>query len=382
MKHMKLVKILLPALVLGSLLSGCSGPPENIIGLAAPAEAVNAYGVKKRDVYVMTTRAASDDPSLMYSGERSEGLGLARVTVTIPPDHQTGAIERSEKGPPDPRKSFTIIDPLIFSDAKQFQASVGAELAELPKPDQRILLFVHGYNTTMTAAILRTAQLANDMNFEGIPVVFSWASRGKTWNYVYDMNSALSARDRLIEGATLLAQSGPAEFDIMAHSMGNLLTVEAIRQAHLEGKYDASGRVKNIILASPDIDMDLFTTQLDDLPADRRQFWVMISENDRALSVSQRIAGGINRVGNADSQRLAELGVAVVDLSQIDDKTSLHHAKFADAPEVVQLIGRRLESQGSIATEDDSDLSLKRLATDLASAPIILLGQGPLLLNQ
>ncbi|MBW8636286.1 alpha/beta hydrolase [Hoeflea sp. WL0058] len=379
---MNLLNLLLPALVLGMFLSGCAGPPDNIIGLAAPAEAINAYGVKKQDVYVMTTRAASDDPSVMYSGERSEGLGLARVTVTIPPDHQTGVIERSEKGPPDPRTNFTIVDPIIFGDAEQFQASVGAELAERSKPDQRILLFVHGYNTTMTAAILRTAQLANDMNFKGVPVVFSWASRGKTLNYVYDMNSALSARDRLIEGATLLAEAGPAEFDIMAHSMGNLLTVEAIRQAHLQGQYDASGRVKNIILASPDIDMDLFTTQLDDLPADRRQFWVMISENDRALSVSQRIAGGINRVGNADSQRLAELGVAVVDLSQIDDKSSLHHAKFADAPEVVQLIGRRLESQGSIANDADDDLTFKRLATDLASAPIILLGQGPLLLNQ
>jgi esterase/lipase superfamily enzyme len=70
----------------------------------------------------------------------------------------------------------------------------------------------------------------------------------------------------------------------------------------------------------------------------------------------------------------------VVDLSEIDDNTSLHHAKFADTPEVVQLIGRRLADQGDLAAE--TDVPFKRLATGIASAPIILLGQGDLLINE
>lgn len=362
------------------VLSGCAGPPEGIIGIAVPESAINSYGVRKRDIYVMTTRAESDDPALMYSGERGDGLKLARVTVTIPPDHETGKIERPKQEKPDPRKDFTIVDPVRFAEGAQFTADLAKNLGSLPKPERNVLLFVHGYNTTLTAAIMRTAQLANDMDFEGIPVVFSWASRGKTLNYVYDMNSALAARDRLIDGAVLIADAKPAEVDIMAHSMGNLLTVEAIRQAKFEGLYNKRGLVRNIILASPDIDLDLFKTQLADIPKDQRRFFVMISSNDRALSVSKKIAGGVNRVGNADSESLAKLGVTVVDLSEIDDNTSLHHAKFADTPEVVQLIGRRLADQGDLATE--TDVPFKRLATGIASAPIILLGQGDLLINE
>ncbi len=369
-------------IAMASGLSGCAGPPDAIIGIAAPASAVDGAGVTKRDIFVMTTRAASDDPKLMFSGERGAGLKLARVTVTIPPNHQTGKIERPKKGTPDPRKEFAIVDPVLFSDGAELTADLSKELRARPKERQNVLLFVHGYNTTMTAAIMRTAQIANDMDFDGIPVVFSWASRGKTLNYVYDMNSALAARDRLMEGAVLIADAKPQDVDIMAHSMGNLLTVEAIRQANIRGGYNRRGLVSNIILASPDIDVDLFKTQLAGIPKEQRNFFVMISSNDRALSVSKRLAGGINRVGNADAEALAELGVTVVDLSKIDDNTSLHHTKFADSPEVVQLIDRCLADQGYISADDEANVPFQRLATGLASAPILLLGQGDLLLQE
>ena len=59
------------------------------------------------------------------------------------------------------------------------------------------------------------------------------------------------------------------------------------------------------------------------------------------------------RVGNDDVEVLAGLGVTVLDLSEIDVNGS-NHAKFADSPEIVQLIGKRLSVDG-VGTRNDSD---------------------------
>jgi esterase/lipase superfamily enzyme len=69
------------------------------------------------------------------------------------------------------------------------------------------------------------------------------------------------------------------------------------------------------------------------------------------LAVSRKIAGGIDRVGDAQAARLASMGVTVIDLSQVNDRSSLNHTKFADSPEMVQLIGRRLNAGDQLGTE-------------------------------
>jgi esterase/lipase superfamily enzyme len=101
------------------------------------------------------------------------------------------------------------------------------------------------------------------------------------------------------------------------------------------------------VLASPDIDIDLFRTQLALLPEPIRQrMYLLVSENDSALRFSRRIAGGVPRVGAADTTELEELGLTVIDLSEVDDSSSGSHSKFAGSPEVVRLIGAGLNRAG------------------------------------
>ena len=57
------------------------------------------------------------------------------------------------------------------------------------------------------------------------------------------------------------------------------------------------------------------------------------------------------RVGNEDVEDLALLGVTVIDLSEIHVNGS-NHTKFADSPEVVQLIGKRLSVDGSMGARN------------------------------
>lgn len=361
--------------VLACGLAACAGPPTAIINLTTEADLQSPVpGLVEKEIYILTARELSEDPALLFSGDRSQNLNLAKVRVTIPPNHEAGKIERPRRLPADPRSEFTITDPKVFSGSRGFVADLRADLRARPRAGRDVLVFVHGFNTTLTDAVLRTAQFAHDSGFAGIPVVFSWASRGKTFDYVYDLNSALAARDHLIEASQVILQASPAGLDLVAHSMGNFLTMEAVRQAALLGKLNASRKIRHVILASPDIDIDVFEAQLKSVPRSQRGVYVFISANDKALGLSRFIAGGVNRVGDADPERLADLGVTVVDLSQVKDRSSIHHTKFAEVPEVVQLIGTHLEADGNFETSSARRNVPANVVQGIANVPIAVFG--------
>jgi esterase/lipase superfamily enzyme len=333
-------------------LGGCQMLPEDVFGVDnASKPAASVSGTRLHQIYIATTRQADPDPNVMFTSARSKTVNYARVTVSIPPNHVPGTVQRPKKLPPDPAKEFVVLDPIRFSGGIELTAAVDAALAARPEEDRTVLLFVHGYNTTATAAVMRIAQFVQDSGFRGVPVLFSWASRGKTVDYVYDMNSALQARGAFIEVADALSATKAKDFGIVAHSMGNLLTVEGMRQIKLLGKFNRKGRLATVILASPDIDVDLFEQQISVFPPEERNFFILISRDDKALAVSRKIAGGIDRVGDSQASRLAAMGVTVIDLSQVSDRSSLNHTKFADSPEMVQLIGRRLNAGDQLGTE-------------------------------
>jgi esterase/lipase superfamily enzyme len=355
------------------ILTACARPPVNVIGVDNPqVPAASVAGAVRETVYVATSRQRVEDPTVLFGkGRVTDDLNFFRVEVSIPPEHQSGMIERPEFLPPDPRKDFLILDPEIIADKTSFTRSLDRELAARPVAERDTMLFVHGYNTDLPLAIMRAAQIKHDSGFDGIPVVFAWASAAKTTEYVYDLNSALQARDWLIDTAEAVAVTRTPGLSVVAHSMGNLLTVEAMRQDQLQTGFNSSGKLKNIILASPDIDVDLFKRQLSVFPKDARKFYVLISADDKALAVSRRLAGGVNRVGNDDAEDLAELGVTVIDLTQIDDTNSLNHGKFADSPEIVQLIGKRLNEGDSLSAQSSGGL-----ISNVTGAAQVLTGGG------
>jgi esterase/lipase superfamily enzyme len=345
----------------------------NVIGVDNPkVPAASVEGAVRETVYVVTTRERVADPTVLFgTGRVQENPNFFRVQVSIPPEHQTGMIERPEFLPPDPRTDFMILEPEIIADKTSFTRSLDRELAARPPAQRDTMLFVHGYNTDLPLAILRAAQLKHDSGFEGVPVVFAWASQAKTTGYVYDLNSALQARDWLIEAGRAVIQTRTPGLSIVAHSLGNFLTVEAMRQLQLENGFNTSRKINNVILASPDIDIDLFKRQMSVFPRDARKFYVLISANDKALGFSRSLAGGVSRVGNDDAEDLADLGVTVIDLTQVSDTNSLNHSKFADSPEIVQLIGKRLNAGDSLSSQPKGGL-----ASNVAGAAQVLTGGG------
>lgn len=345
-------RILQGLALLGLLFVGaCASIPRSVIGVDGDdISARDVPGTQIRPIFVATTRAPASDEAVFYSSERGS-LSFARVDVSVPPLHQTGKVERAQTLPPDPRKHFVALDPHRFAGENDFLSALNATLAKQPPGRRNALIFVHGFNTAFDGALFRIAQFAHDIDYPGVVVLFTWPSRGDATEYLYDLSSALTARDDLVHTFSLLSKSNADSGDIVAHSMGNILTVEALRQGVLEGTIGLDEKVNHIVLASPDIDIDLFEKQIGKLPVDAYDFYVIISRDDKALALSKFLYGGVARVGAAEIEAFDRLGLTVVDLTEIDDGDS-SHTKFAGSPAIVKAIRADLREGFSAATQE------------------------------
>jgi esterase/lipase superfamily enzyme len=340
--------------LIAALLSACTRPPD-LIGIDNPdVPAESVPDLTRHQIFIATTRQASEVTSTFFSSGRAPDVGLASVVVTVPPNHVVAELERPTRLPPDPRTEFTVVDPVVYGADTAFIAEVRRELARRPVGQRRLLLFVHGYNTTASDAILRLAQFVEDSGFEGVPVLFTWASAGRLSRYVYDLNSALIARSEVQDVVGILERTGAENVEVFAHSMGTFLTMEALVDGAQTGRLNRrASSINHIVLASPDIDLDLFRRQLGELPLPiREKIYLLISKDDGALRASRVIAGGVPRVGAADAEELGKLGVTVIDLSEIDDSTSGSHTKFVGSPEVVRILGVGLNQVGTFGAQD------------------------------
>jgi len=324
-------------------LAGCGGRP---LGVLVPV-ASSAPGASTVEIVVATTRAADVRPGEMFNGERGRWLSFADIVVSIPPDagRKVGEVQWPERLPGDPAKNFVTLKaaPIGLDEARALVHAAAAKY----KP-RRVLVFVHGYNNRFDDAVYRFAQIMHDSGAPAAPVLFTWPSRANLLAYGYDRESATYSRDALERVlAALAADPSIDEVSILAHSMGNWVTLEALRQMAIRDRHIPK-KIANVMLAAPDVDVDVFRTQVEAMGEPRPHFTLFVSTDDRALAVSQRIWGSRSQLGainpNVEPYKtgLAKARLEVVDLSDVKTSDALAHGKFAESPDVVRLIGTRL----------------------------------------
>jgi esterase/lipase superfamily enzyme len=345
-----LVRGLICVVGLACGLSACGARvPADVLTPVARAPSYTS----KVHILVATTRGTSADNVDVLTAERSKTLNYARMEVSIPKAHKAGQIEWPDQPVPDAALHFLTTERETL-DRRGFLAQVaqGASGSGGTKPGA-VLVFVHGYNTLHQEAVYRFAQIVHDSGFEGTAVLFSWPSRGSTPLYLADRDSSTYSRDyfeRVLLDIAALPQV--REVDLLAHSMGNWLTMETLRQAKLKGNGTFGGKLGEIVLASPDIDVNVFRTQLDVVAPMRRPITVLVSGDDKALAISSFLSGGLQRVGSVTAGDLQAEAIAkrynlrVIDLTGVNDGTTSGHSKFAQSSAVVGVIGR------GIATDD------------------------------
>ncbi len=330
--------------LVGTLVAGCGGRPYGTLIATAPDPAAGTV-----DLMVATTRApVVSPPGVMFGGARGIGYDFADIVVSIPPTHRPGEIAWPSSGPADPSRNFAVLraDRLTLAQAK---ANFDQRVRKVP--GRRVLVFVHGFNTRFEEAVYRFAQIVYDFNVKVAPVLFTWPSGGNVTDYVYDRDSALFSRDGLEKLLQFLADDpNVGSVSILAHSMGNYVTVEALRQMSIRDR-GLPSKISDVMLASPDIDVDVFRRQIATIDAAPRttQFTLFVSRDDRALSLSSFIARDFTRLGALDPTKepyaamLADSRVKVIDLTSMSSSDFTNHDKFASG-EVVGAIGARLAS--------------------------------------
>lgn len=330
------------ALLLASALAGCAG---DVRGTLVPVPA-SAPGTNKVTMLVATTRAADQDRGILFSGERGTP-SFAEITVSIPPDsvRKVGEVQWPSRLPGNPETDFVTLK-VDRIDKAQTLARFHQMVQRTPK--RRVLVFIHGFNNHFEDAVYRFAQIAHDSGANAVPVLFTWPSRGSVFAYGYDRESgnySRSALEHLLQG--LARDPSVGEVSVLAHSMGNWVTLEALRQMAIRnGRIPP--KIANVMLAAPDVDVDVFHSQIADMEGKRPRFTIFVSQDDRALAVSRRVWGGTARLGAIDPEaepyrtQLAAANIAVLNLSKLRSGDALNHGKFAESPEVVQLIGSRL----------------------------------------
>ncbi len=154
-----------------------------------------------------------------------------------------------------------------------------------------VLIYVHGFNQTFEMAALDAARLSDGIMFRGETMVFSWPSKAKLFDYAYDRESAMWSRDALEQVLNgLMASPISGRIHIVAHSIGTMLTMEALRQVYARDGEMVADRIGAVVFASPDIDMDGFSSSVERIGPLASKITVIAATNDRARSVAWKNA--------------------------------------------------------------------------------------------
>ena len=268
-----------------------------------------------------------------FGPERATRLTVARAKLTAPDDSR---FSLAAVGLADWR--LETVEPVASEIGDLLgQASGGSD----------VLIYVHGFKQTFESAVLDAAHLADGIKFRGQTIVFSWPSKAGFFDYAYDRESAMWSRDEFERVLNSIATTpGAGRIHIVAHSMGTMLTLESLRQLYARSGDALADRIGAVVFASPDIDMDVFTSAVVRIGPVGRKITVVAATNDRALALSGRLAGGMTRVGAAEKAAIERLGVRVIDASDAGWGV-INHDLFLSNAEVRKVIRRSIDGSAA-----------------------------------
>jgi len=257
-------------------------------------------------------------PNMWFSGERGP-LSYGVVRVGVPDDHRMGNLEKPHRWRlqfrPKPARDVMLLT--IDTADSQTLADRGRNILHTAARPEA-LVFVHGYNVTFADAARRAAQIAYDLNFQGLTMLYSWPSEGATLRYTVDENNArwtLPDFHKFLHLA--LTEFGAQWVHAIAHSMGNRVLIDGLATFDTAALPDASAHLGQIVFAAPDLDAAVFR-QLAPVFANRaHKYTLYASSQDLALLAAQGLAR-YPRAGQSGPDIVVVNGVDTIDATDLD----------------------------------------------------------------
>jgi len=326
-------------------LVACSPRPDLVI-----ADRAAEIGTPHK-IFFASSRAPGEMGGL--SETRAPDVAHGMAVVSVPPNHQIGRVEVTQ-GVPDPKDDFALAELRGLNGGAAFRAALRAELASLPRGSRNAVIFVHGFNTNFAEGLFRAAQLTHDFQMDGVSVHYAWPSRGSPVGYAYDRDSALFARDGLEQLINDVNAAGAESVLLVGHSLGGHLSMEAMRQMSIRVPGSVGRKVDDVVLISPDMDVDVFRSQASQIGTLPQPFLIFTSERDGALALSARLSGEKNRLGNLKSaEDVADLNVTIIDVTEFSQLGDLGHFTVGSSPELIRI----LRNQGTVSSLINADAS-------------------------
>ncbi len=277
------------------------------------------YGTNRKLETGDATLAADTTDVFEGTGENSGALRLGRADVWLPKlIEDGGARERGEtphvqgQAPNDADKlsEYVFLTRITTSGRETFTATL--QDAIYYEGSDSILLFVHGFNVKFDEALVRAAQLSNDLSRNdaydvGIPVLYSWPSAGEVSieEYRADRDRSINSAPYLEEFLDLITEDlDVSRINIVAHSMGNRVLTKALEDYARDYlvRHERDDLEFRILLVAADVERDVFAAAngvFDNLDAN---VTIYTSDTDRALYASN-ILNKAKRLGETDTDK-------------------------------------------------------------------------------
>jgi len=310
-------------LLICALFAGCAGRPD-----AAVLQPVAAAGAGGEHVNILTATNRTV-VGKGFGASPSDATTYEAYDITVP-TKRTGAAITYPTAKPDAERQYVVRRRSELTQG-QFETAVGQNA----QADGTVGVFVHGYNYSFQEALFRAVQVAADGHTSAVPVLFSWPSAASVTGYVADRDAVLYSRDRLDALLFDLSHArGIKRIVLFGHSMGAFLVMEALRELTLQGRQDVLDKI-SVVLASPDIDVDVFRSQLRQIGVLKTPITLLVARQDRALMASSLIAGDRPRVGRLDiddpviQEAARKEHLRVIDITAVDGTDGLGHDRYA-----------------------------------------------------
>ncbi|QTN37102.1 alpha/beta hydrolase [Cognatishimia activa] len=289
------------------------------------------------EIYVATNRGRRAEDGA-FDESRSETTSFLKAQVSVPPSHEAGRTQTNARNP-NPERDFVIAAQTELRSKPTFQSELRKSLASHPSADRDVTLFVHGYNTSYSEGLFRLAQVDHDMQPPGVSVLFSWPSAAQIVGYANDHDSMIFSRDALQDTLFSVSQVAPKRTLLVAHSMGAMLTMETLRQIEIERPGWSKRNLQGVVLISPDIDIDVFHSQLARIPNLPQPFVVFVSQRDRALEISELVNGRPQRLGReSDIEQLRDYPILVIDVTEFSNGRGGDHFTVGSSAELMEFL--------------------------------------------
>ena len=180
----------------------------------------------------------------------------------------------------------------------------------------------------------RTALFQRALGLHDRLLLFSWPADGNMLKYTWDEADLVWSVPHMAEFfENLVERSGNSKLDIVAHSLGARGALQAL--VRLAYRHQTGPLLNDLVLIAPDIDADTFRQEMPLLKRMVNRITIYVSENDKALKLSNEVHG-YPRLGEAGDKLTIVEGAETIDISLISTRRISGHLYHLFNKEVIE----------------------------------------------